>query len=128
MENDERGSVSALVVGLLMSFVACAGLAVDGGRLISAKVRVSDKAENAARFGAQALTNLRLGIPAIDRPKAASLAKEFLGELGSSGHVETTRVDVCVTVRESVDMTLLALIGVDARQITTRRCAQPVME
>jgi len=128
MDNDETGSVSALVVGLLMSFIACAGLAVDGGRMISAKVRVSDQAENAARTGAQALTNLRLGVPAIDRLKAAALAKEYLGALGSSGNVETTRVDVCVTVRESVDMTLLALIGVSARQITTRRCAQPVME
>ena len=128
MDNDETGSVSALVVGLLMSFIACAGLAVDGGRMISAKVRVSDQAENAARTGAQALTHLRLGVPAIDRLKAAALAKEYLGALGNSGNVETTRVDVCVTVRESVDMTLLALIGVRARQITTRRCAQPVME
>lgn len=128
MRCDERGSVSALVVGLLMSFVACAGLAVDGGRVISAKVRVSDEAENTARFGAQAVTNMRLGVPEIDDVRAVRIAREFLGSLSASGVVSASRLEVCVVVREVVPMTLLSLVGVDSREVVTRRCASPIME
>lgn len=128
MSHDERGSVSALVVGLAMSFLACAGLAVDGGRLISAKVRISDEAENAARVGAQALTNLRLGVPTVDRRRATSIAGDYLESLGSSGIVEASRFEVCVVVHESVEMTLLSLVGVGSRSVMTRRCARPIME
>lgn len=128
MKRDEVGSVSALVIGLALTFVACAGLSVDGGRLVSAKTRVSDRAENAARVGAQAVTNLRLGVPVVDQRHAVSTAGEYLGSLGGSGVVEATRFEVCVSVRESVGMTLLSLIGVRERTISTRRCARPVME
>jgi len=128
MKGDERGSVSALVVGLLMAFVSCAGLAVDGGRVISAKVRVSDEAENAARFGAQAVTNLRLGVPVVDEIRAIRTGRDFLNSLGASGVVSASRLEVCVVVRETVPMTLLSLVGVDSREVATRRCARPIME
>lgn len=128
MSADDRGSVTALVTGLVMVFVACAGLAVDGGRLVTAKVRVSDRAENAARLGAQAITDLRLGVPAVDERRAVRIAGDFLGSLGASGSVETNRFEVCVTIREQVDMTLLDLVGVDSRFVTGRRCARPIME
>lgn len=128
MKRDERGSVSALVMGLVMSFVACAGLAVDGGRLISSKVRVSDEAENAARTGAQAVTDLRLGVPVVDQARAVRITRDFLGVLGSSGVVSASKFEVCVLVRETVPMTLLSLIGVGSRDVATRRCASPIME
>lgn len=128
MKGDERGSVSALVVGLLMAFASCAGLAVDGGRVISAKVRVSDEAENAARFGAQAVTNLRLGVPVVDEIRAIRTGRDFLDSLGASGVVSASRLEVCVVVREIVPMTLLSLVGVDSREVATRRCARPIME
>lgn len=128
MKLDERGSISALVVGLMMSFVACAGLAVDGGRLISAKVRVSDEAENAARTGAQAVTDLRLGVPVVDQVRAVRISRDFLGVLGSLGVVSASKFEVCVLVRETVPMTLLSIIGVRSRDVVTRRCASPIME
>jgi Flp pilus assembly protein TadG len=125
---DDRGSVTALVVGLVMTFIACAGLAVDGGRLVSAKVRVSDQAENAARLGAQAVTDLRLGVPVVDERRALKIAREFLGSQGVTGVVQASRFEVCVTARETVSMTLLGLVGVRGRPVTGRRCARPVME
>ena len=42
---DDGGSITAFVVMLAMTFVACAGLAVDGGRLVAAKVQLADQAE-----------------------------------------------------------------------------------
>ena len=128
MRNDEQGSITAFVVGLVMTFIACAGLTIDGGRLVTAKVRVSDRAENAARLGAQAVKNLRLGIPVVDEVQASQIAGGFLGSLGASGTVETNRREVCVTVQEVVDMTLLELVGVKSRSVSGHRCARPVME
>lgn len=128
MATDERGSVTALVVGLVMTFIACAGLAVDGGRLVAAKVRASDRAENAARLGAQAVTDLRLGVPVVEERRAIRIASDFLQSLGASGSVEANRFEVCVTIRERVDMTLLELVGVGSKSVGGRRCARPIME
>ena len=34
----DRGSISGFVVVLTMTFIACAGLAFDGGRMITARI------------------------------------------------------------------------------------------
>lgn len=128
MTVDDRGSITALVVGLVMTFVACAGLAVDGGRLVTAKVRASDRAENAARLGAQAVTGLRLGVPEVDERRAVRIAGEFLESFGASGNIEANRYEVCVTIREQVEMTLLGLVGVGSKSVGGHRCARPIME
>lgn len=128
MRNDDRGSVTAFIVGLVMTFIACAGLAVDGGRLVTAKVRASDRAENAARLGAQAVTGIRLGVPIVEERRAVRIASDFLRSVGASGSVDANRFEVCVTIREQVGMTLLDLVGVDSRPVRGRRCARPITE
>jgi hypothetical protein len=128
MHNDDRGSVTAFIVGLVMTFIACAGLAVDGGRLVTAKVRASDRAENAARLGAQAVTGIRLGVPIVEERRAVRIASDFLRSVGASGSVDANRFEVCVTIREQVGMTLLDLVGVDSRPVRGRRCARPITE
>lgn len=128
MTVDDRGSITALVLGLVMTFVSCAGLAVDGGRLVTAKVRASDRAENAARLGAQAVTGLRLGVPEVDERRAVRIAGEFLESFGASGNIEANRYEVCVTIREQVEMTLLGLVGVGSKSVGGHRCARPIME
>lgn len=125
---DDRGSVSAFVLGLVMTFVACAGLAIDGGRMISARIRAADRAENAARVGAQAVTNIRLGIPRVDQQSAVRLAHKFLVTSGAHGSVTANGVEVCVSVNARVPMTLLALIGTTPRRVAVERCARPVTE
>ena len=44
-----RGSLSAMVVCLLMATMSLAGLAYDGGRVVSTYMEMSDAAQNAAR-------------------------------------------------------------------------------
>ena len=70
----ENGVVSAFVLGLMMTFVVCAGLGVDGGRLVASRLELADHAENAARIGAQELTELRSGEPTIDESQARTSA------------------------------------------------------
>ena len=124
----DRGSISALVVGLVMTFIACAGLAVDGGRMVAARIRVSDQAENAARTGAQALTDIRLGVPRIEPRRATHLASAYLASLGVRGQVQASDMEVCVTVSETRPMTLLALVGVGNKTATSTRCARSIRE
>ena len=126
--SDDGGSISALVVSLTMTFMVCAGLAIDGGRIVAAKIRVGDTAENAARAGAQALTDIRSGIPRIDAPRASRIASAYLETAGSQGRIEASQLEVCVTVRSTETMTLLQLVGVSTRQVAATRCAQPIME
>ena len=71
----DDGFISAFVVSLTMTFIVCAGLAIDGGRVVAARIKVADTAENAARAGAQALTDLRTGAPRIDAPQAIRLTQ-----------------------------------------------------
>ncbi|MTH90500.1 MAG: hypothetical protein F2939_02560, partial [Actinobacteria bacterium] len=67
LKDSQDGVVTAFVVGLLMTFIVCAGLGVDGGRLVAARLTLADHAENGARLAAQELTSLRTGSPKIDQ-------------------------------------------------------------
>jgi hypothetical protein len=48
---DERGTATAFVVGMAVVLLACAGLVVDGGTALNARMRLADqaKAEDRAR-------------------------------------------------------------------------------
>ena len=121
----ERGSISGFVVILSMTFVACAGLAFDGGRIVAAHAKANDAAENAARAGAQRITSLRSGNPTIDRSAAIATANEFLDNIGISGDVVADQVSVTVTTRIKIEMALLGIFGVQAKSVTAVRSAEP---
>ena len=121
----ESGVVSAFVLGLMMTFVVCAGLGVDGGRLVAKRLDLADHAENAARVGAQELTDLRTGEPTIDENLARYSASNYLAANELDGEVSTTFNSVTVTVNRDVEMSLLKLFGARSHQITVKRTAKP---
>ena len=121
----ESGVVSAFVLGLMMTFVVCAGLGVDGGRLVANRLDLADHAENAARVGAQELTDLRTGEPTIDENLARYSASNYLAANELDGEVSTTFNSVTVTVNRDVEMSLLKLFGARSHQITVMRTAKP---
>ena len=123
---DDGGSITAFVVMLAMTFVACAGLAVDGGRLVAAKVQLADQAENTARAGTQEITGLRTGDPKVDVDKAISTAQDFMTLHQIQGQVSATEAEVTVTTTRVVPMSLLKLFGVGSRLISAQRSARPV--
>ena len=122
----ERGSITAFVAVLAITFIACAGLAVDGGRLVAARVQLADHAENAARAGAQEVTSLRSGEPDIDVSEARSTAAAYLRSWGVSGEVSATTEEVTVSVRRVVPMSILGLFGVGSRMVSAQRSAKAV--
>ncbi|WP_439382132.1 pilus assembly protein TadG-related protein [Amycolatopsis lexingtonensis] len=111
----EEGRVSAFVVVLMAGLLALAGLGLDGGLALAAKVRATGQAESAARAGAQAIDlaayretgALRL-IPA----DADAFARTYLAGVGATGTVTATVDTVSVTVTTSRRTQLLSLIGI----------------
>jgi Flp pilus assembly protein TadG len=122
----DEGSITALVVVLVMTFVACAGLAVDGGRLIAAKIELGDHAENAARAGAQEVTSLRSGSLEINESQAEYAAEEYLVAHGVDGNIHIQNNRVIVNVSREISMTLLSLFGVKGRTLSAQGSATPV--
>lgn len=122
---NEQGSISGFVVILTMTFVACAGLALDGGRMLAVRTQLADSAENAARAGAQEVTSLRSGSPKLNIFAATQTAEEYLSRFEISGVVNADSNQVTVTTNSEVHMTLLGLFGVNKKEISVTRTAQP---
>jgi TATA-box binding protein (TBP) (component of TFIID and TFIIIB) len=121
----EPGSISGFVVILSMTFVACAGLAFDGGQMIATRAEATDAAENAARAGVQRVTSLRSGNPTIDIAAAIATANEYLDNIGVSGNAIADQRSVTVTTKFKVKMALLGIFGVQDKSISVVRSAQP---
>ena len=115
--------MSLFMVGLVMSFVMAAGLAVDGGRLVAARVAAADHAENAARVGAQQVTLIRLGWRVLDPDAARAAASDYLIEHGVTGEISVGVDSVTVTVVITQPTTLLRVVGVGARSVSASRTA-----
>lgn len=114
---DERGSATAFVVGLAVTLVVVAGLVVDGGGALNARMTLADDVEAAAVAGAQATDELRLradDVLVIDPAEAKQRALEVLQGRGYEGIVVTaTDESVTVTAHDSVATKMLSLIGIN---------------
>ena len=118
---DERGAASAFVVGLTVTLVVVAGLVVDGGGALNARMTLADDVEAAAVAGAQATDELRLradDVLVIDPVEAKQRALEVLQGRGYEGIVVTaTDESVTVTAHDSVATKMLSLIGINTFDI-----------
>lgn len=125
----DRGSISAFVVVITLTVLTCAGLAVDGARVIGAKVAAADHAENAARAGAQELTGVRSGgTPMLDQGRARAVAQAYLSSHGLVGTVDTSASRITVTVWSTVATTLLRLAGITSKTVSATRSSSPISQ
>jgi hypothetical protein len=110
----EEGTVTAFVVIFTFAILLLAGLVIDGGLTLSAKVQAIDEAQAAARAGAQAI-NLPLfrstGEVVLDPASATQAAEAYLAKTGHSGTVSVNGDDVTVTVSIAQPMQILAIAG-----------------
>ena len=120
------GSISGFVVVITMTVLCCGGLVVDGARIVATKVSAADHAENAARAGAQQVIALRTGAWAIDPVRATRSAKAYLSSHGVVGTVVVTANRVTVTVRSTVQTTLLRLVGISSKTVSAVRSSVPI--
>jgi len=112
----EAGMVTAFVVIFTVALLVMAGLVLDGGLALSAKVRAIDDAQAAARAGAQAI-NIPLyratGQVTLNPTEASADAEQYLAQAGQSGTVTVNGDQVTVTITVTQRTQLLSLAGID---------------
>ncbi|MER6512569.1 flp pilus-assembly TadE/G-like family protein [Nonomuraea sp. NPDC001636] len=109
MKAGERGSMSVFTVLFSVVVFLLAGLLVDGGAAINARLRAADVAEQAARAGADKIDidRLRTGgeVALLDEGQVCARADEIVAAQGGDGvargscSVQQDRVTVSVSVR-----------------------------
>src|SRR6266545_4908651 len=126
---DDSGQVTPFVVILTIALIAFAGLVLDAGMALSAKVQALDAAQAAARAGAQQL-NLVVyrtnNIAELDPPRAEAAARGWLTSAGLDGTVTATTTTVTVTVRRTTRTQLLQLVGVRRLDVSVTATATAI--
>ncbi|WP_425838350.1 hypothetical protein [Streptomyces fractus] len=125
----DDGQATVFVVLITVAVLMFAGLVLDGGLALAAKVRVMGEAQESARRGAQALDlaayrahgTLRL-IP----DQARALALSHLSATGDSGRVTATEDTVTVTVTARSSTQLLDVVGIRFFTVSASGSAHPV--
>ena len=113
---EEDGMVTAFVVIFTLALLAMAGLVLDGGLALAAKVHAIDDAQAAARAGAQAIDiplYRSTGSITLDPAQAVSDAQGFLAAAGEHGTVAVAGETVSVTVTITQPTQILSVVGVD---------------
>jgi hypothetical protein len=118
---DESGTVTAFVVIFALALLLMAGLVLDGGLTLAAKVQAIDDAQGAARAGAQAIdipTYRATGQITLDPTEATADAQRYLTSSGHTGTVAVNGNQVTVTVSITQPTQILSLAGVDHLTVT----------
>lgn len=99
--NDDQGSITAFVAVVAVALVMVAGMAYDGGQVITAQADARSHAAKAARAGAQEidLNKLRSSGDTVLDPRAAETsAQAYLADVGATGTVAVDGPSITVTV------------------------------
>ncbi|NIL56962.1 hypothetical protein HCB18_08425 [Salinispora arenicola] len=121
--------MTPFVVLLAVALLAVAGLVLDAGLAISAKVQALDTAQAAARAGAQQLDLYAYrtrGVTQLDTTRAASTARSWLASAGVDGDASATATTVTVTVRRTSHTQLLRIVGVQTLNVSASATATAV--
>ena len=119
MRDNERGSLSLMIVILFAALATLAGIVVDGGAKLTGDENASAVAQEAARAGATSVDTTRAyatGIFTVDQQQAVTAARNYLSAAGYRQY--TVAGDgaeaIRVTVRITEPTRFLSLIGVDS--------------
>jgi Flp pilus assembly protein TadG len=127
----ERGAASIFVLGMAVVLLVCAGLVIDGGLAINARMRIADDAEQAARVGADSIDVDALrngGDLVINEVEAESRAASYLQARGYGAgeySVLPQGNSVVVTISDTSDTALLQLVGISTFDINARATSTP---
>lgn len=125
----EEGMVTAFVVVFTFALLLMAGLVIDGGLTLAAKVQVIDEAQAAARAGAQAI-DLPLfratGQVTLDPAQATQAAESYLAATGNTGAVSVSGDEVQVSVSITQPMQILGIAGIGSLTVTGHGAATAV--
>ncbi|WP_433619095.1 hypothetical protein ACQP2P_11290 [Dactylosporangium sp. CA-139114] len=113
----------------MVALLGVAGLVLDGGLALAAKVQALDVAQAAARAGAQQLDLMQYrttNVAVLDSVRASAAARSWLAAAGVDGDATATTTTVTVTVRRASNTQLLQLVGVDQLHVSATATATAV--
>ena len=122
--DDERGSVSAMVVCLVGALVTLGVFMFESGRFIDGYLRISDVTENTARMAAQSIVGIRAGSPMVDQRAASEAGRDYLASEGVSGTMTAKGNEIIVRVTFRWAPSVLSFLG--NRNIPITRSAHVV--
>jgi hypothetical protein len=121
LTSNEDGTVTAFVVVFSVALILMAGLVLDGGLTLAAKVQAINEAQAAARAGAQAInisTYRATGQIVLDPGQATADADSYLSAAGHRGTVAVNGDQVTVTVSITQPMQILNIAGINHLTVT----------
>lgn len=126
----ERGSITLFTLLISLALLATAALVIDAGYAMGDNRKAMTQAEQAARVGADALSEskLRSGITAVDRDRAIAAAHQYLAGVGASGTVQVDGGRVTVTVTREHETTMLSAVGVGTLPVKATATASSIDE
>lgn len=126
---DESGQATAMWAVLVVAMLALGGLVYDGGQVLTARREANNAARQAARAGAQELSehSLRSGEPALDPVAAEGAVREYLARQHMApDSVVVTETTVTVTVSLTQPTLLLGIVGMESRTVSSTGSARSV--
>jgi Putative Flp pilus-assembly TadE/G-like len=128
LREDQDGRVTAFVVIITLAALLFAGLVLDGGLALAAKVRAMGEAQEAARAGAQEIDLAAYradGTLRLVPQQASAAAHSYLAAAGHTGTVSVAGNTVNVTVSINQPTQLLGLVSIGSITVTGTGQAQP---
>lgn len=129
-DSRESGSLTLMLIALMVVLLALAGLVLDGGRKLDASQKAYAIAQEAARAGAGQVNTsaaYRSGTFKVDRSQALAAARAYLRSAGySAGLVSVSGNQIRVKVSVTERTALLSLIGIQTFTSTGRAVASLV--
>jgi hypothetical protein len=123
----DSGSITVLVVFMVVALVMVAGLVFDAGSALTDRQRAADIAEQAARYAADQVVPAPPGVPPlISTEQAHTAGLRFLAQEGVHGSVNASPTQVTVTVTIEHHTALLSAVGLDPLTVTGTSTATPL--
>ena len=119
------GAVTWWMIGMAGVALLMFALVADGSRVMAGLNQTSDVAQVAARAGA-ALVDPSTGTLDPTRAEAAALAE--VTAAGMTGTVAVNGPEITVTVDATIDLPLLAVVGVSERTVTSTRTSRALSD
>lgn len=128
LRRNEQGSITAFVVVMTTALLMAIGLVLDGGRALALRRVAADRAQEAARAGAQVIDvdALRAHRSAVPGRGAGAAARAYLARLGTPGSVRVSGGRVIVTVHLATPTRLLSLVGMRTISVSETGAARIV--
>lgn len=124
----DAGQTTAFATVMISALVFVTGLVLDGGLVLSARLRALGEAQEAARAGARRidlLTYRERGDMVLNRQDAAAAARAYLASADATGTVRVSADQVTVTVQDTQHTQILSIIGIGSISVRATARARP---